>query len=350
MAGKSNRTIDSSEVASFCSQVALILDAGLPLYDGLESMSGSAKGSAQEELYRSVHEGMNETGTLYGALKKNDSWPTYMVELTGIGEQTGQLEYVMNGLSDYYERESRIRSAVVHAVTYPLVLGILLVVIVLTMVWKVLPVFQRVLNSMGMEMSGPGGAMIHLGSIIGWVVLVVVAVMVIAVVVCVILIQGPAKEKVLGFLRKLFPSIRNIDKKLNTSRVASVLSIMLSSGFPSVEAFRIMPSVLSNEDTLNKVAGIRNKLEAGDGFADSISESGLFPGLDERMIRIGTATGREDQVMKKIADRYEEDVEDAISRLVAVIEPTLIAMLAVVIGAILLSVMFPMIGILSNSF
>jgi type IV pilus assembly protein PilC len=350
MAGKSNRTIESSEVASFCSQVALILEAGLPLYDGLESMFGSAKGSAQEELYRSVHEGMNETGTLYGALKKDDSWPTYMVELVGIGEQTGQLEYVMKGLTDYYERESRIRSAVVHAVTYPLVLGVLLVVIVLTMVWKVLPVFQRVLNSMGMEMNGAGNTMIRLGSVIGWVVLVLVAVVVIAVIVCVILMKGPAKEKVLGLLRKLFPSIRKLDKKLNTSRVASVLSIMLSSGFPSVEALRILPAVLSNSEILSKVSEIRNKLEAGEGFADAITDSKLFPGIDERMIRVGTATGREDQVMRKIADRYEEDVEDGISRLVAVIEPTLIAMLAVVIGAILLSVMFPMIGILSNSF
>ena len=85
------------------------------------------------------------------------------------------------------------------------------------------------------------------------------------------------------------------------------------------------------------------------GFADAVSESGLFPGLNERMIRVGTMTGREDLVMKKIAEGYEEEVEDGISRLVSIIEPTLIAILAVVIGAILLTVMFPMIGILSNA-
>ncbi len=349
MAGKSNRTIDPMEVASFCSQIGLILDAGLPLYDGLESMSGSAKGSGQEDLYRSVYEGMNETGTLYGALKKNDAWPTYMVELVKVGEETGQLEYVMNGLSEYYERESRIRSAIVNAVTYPLVLGVLLVVIVLTMIWKVLPVFRRVLNSMGMEMGGTGSAMLRLGSVIGWVVLIVVLVIVVLVVAAIILMKTSARDKVLGILRKLFPSIRRLDLKLNNSRVASVLSIMLSSGFTAQEAFRIMPSVLSNDETISKVGEIRNKLEEGKGFADAVSDSGLFPGINERMIRVGTATGREDRVMKKIASSYEEEVEDGITRLVAIIEPTLIAILAVVIGAILLSVMFPMIGILSNT-
>ena len=124
--------------------------------------------------------------------------------------------------------------------------------------------------------------------------------------------------------------------------------MMLSSGFPTGEAFRLMPSILTDEEAAKKVIGIRSDLDSGAAFADAVSASKLFDGLHDRMIRIGVAAGREDQVMAKIAALYEEQGEDDIARLVSILEPTLIALLSVVIGAILLSVMLPMAGILSS--
>lgn len=348
MAGKGNRGLSSAELSSFCSQVALILSAGLPLYDGMETLAETTKGSEYADLYDSVSKKVNETGSLYKALQEDGRWPTYLVEMTGIGEQTGQLESVMNGLADYYGREDRIRSAVTSAVTYPLVLGVMLVLIIAIMLWKVLPVFQRVLNSMGVELSGSGSALMKLGSTIGWVVLALVAVVVLAVVVCALLLRTNARDKVMRLIRRLFPPMRKLSMKLASSRIASVLSMMLSSGFPTGEAFRLMPSILTDDEAADKVQGIRKDLDAGAAFADAISNSKLFDALHDRMIRMGVAAGREDQVMGKIANLYEEQVEEDIARLVAIIEPTLIALLSIVIGAILLSVMLPMAGILSS--
>ena len=333
MAGKVKRGLDSAELSSFCSQVALILSAGLPLYDGMETLAETTKGSEYADLYENASKAVNETGSLYQALQRDDRWPTYLVEMTGIGEQTGQLENVMNDLAEYYAREDRIRSSLIGAITYPLVLGVMLVLIIAIMLWKVLPVFQRVLNSMGAEL---------------WVVLALVALVVLAVVVCAILMKTGARDKVLNLVRKLFPPVRNLSMKLAASRVASVLSMMLHSGFPTGEAFRLLPSVLSDSEAAEKVQGIQKDLDNGASFADAISNSKLFDGLHDRMIRMGVAAGREDQVMGKIAGLYEEQVEDGISRLVGIIEPTLIALLAVVIGAVLLSVMLPMAGILSS--
>ena len=349
MAAK-GKGLNSAELSSFCSQVALILSAGLPLYDGMETLAETTKGTQYADLYEAASKGVNETGSLYQALKQDDRWPTYLVEMTGIGEQTGQLESVMNGLSDYYGREERIRSTVVSAVTYPLVLGVMLVLIIAIMLWKVLPVFQRVLNSMGAELSGSGSALMSLGSTIGWVVLALVGIVVLAVVIGAILLKTSARDKVLALVRKLFPPVRSLSMKLASSRVASVLSMMLSSGFPTGEAFRLMPSILTDSEAAAKVEGIRKDLESGEAFADAVSKSKLFDGLHDRMIRMGVAAGREDQVMQKIAGLYEEQVESGISQLVAIIEPTLIALLSIVIGAILLSVMLPMAGILSSMF
>ena len=348
MTGKGKRGIASAELSSFCSQVALILSAGLPLYDGMETLAETTRDSEYADLYQSASKGVNETGSLYQALKQDGRWPTYLVEMAGIGEQTGQLESVMNGLADYYGREDRSRSSVVSAVTYPLVLGVMLVLIVLIMLWKVLPVFRRVLNSMGVEMTRSGAALMKFGSTVGWVVLALVGLAVLAVLVCAILMKTSARERVLGLLRSVFPPIRRLSMKLSASRVASVLSMMLSSGFPTGEAFRLMPTILSDGEAAGRVEGIRKDLDAGESFADAMSRSKLFDGLHDRMIRMGVAAGCEDQVMAKIAGIYEEQVETGISQLVAIIEPTLIALLSIVIGAILLSVMLPMAGILSS--
>ena len=347
MAGK-KKGLNSAELSSFCSQVALILSAGLPLYDGMETLAETTRGTEYADLYENAYRGVNESGSLYKALQQDDRWPTYMVEMTGIGEQTGQLENVMNGLSDYYAREDRIRSSVVSAVTYPLVLGIMLVLIITIMLWKVMPVFQRVLNSMGADLSGSGSVMMRLGTVIGWIVLVLVGVVVLAAVVCAVLMRTSARDSVMNLLRRLFPPLRNLSLKLSSSRVASVLSMMLSSGFPTGEAMRLMPSILSDAEAAERVKGIHKDLDAGESFADAMANSKLFEGLHDRMIRMGVAAGREDQVMAKIAGIYEEQVEDGISRLVAIIEPTLIALLSIVIGAILLSVMLPMAGILTS--
>ena len=348
MPNSSKRGLSSAELSSFCSQIALILSSGLPLYEGMETLAESAKGSENEGLYKNASDAVNQTGTLYEALKQDERWPHYLVEMVGIGEQTGQLEKVMNGLATYYGREDRIRGAIINAVTYPLVLGIMLVLIVLIMLWKVLPVFRRVLNGMGVGMTSSGRTLMNVGSAIGWVVLALVGLALVAVIVCAILMRTSARGKVLAALSHLFPPIHRVSMKLASSRVASVLSMMLSSGFPTSEAFRLLPSVVSGSEAAGKVEAIRKSLDSGATFADAVSESKLFDPLENRMIRMGVAAGREDQVMGTVAELYEEQVEDSITQLVSIIEPTLIALLSVVIGAILLSVMLPMAGILTS--
>ena len=344
------KKLKSAELSSFCSQIALILSAGLPLYEGMETLASSSGGSEYADLYKRASDAVNATGTLYEALKQDDRWPTYLVEMVGIGETTGQLESVMEGLAKYYAREDRIRGAVMNAVTYPLVLSIMLVLIVFIMLWKVLPVFQRVLNSMGVGVSGSGRALMNLGSAIGVIVLVIVGVLILAVLVGAIMMRTSARDKVLSAVRKICPPIRRVSMKLASSRIASVLSMMLHSGFPTSEAFRLLPGVVGDGEAAKRVDGIRQKLDSGAGFADAISDSKLFDELQNRMIRMGVAAGREDQVMDTISQMYEDQVEESITQMVSIIEPTLIALLSVVIGAILLSVMLPMAGILTTMF
>jgi len=348
MSRKNKKGLSAAELSNFCGQVALILEAGLPLYDGMETLAGADTGSANADMYASASKGVTESGSLYSALKEDGRWPEYLVEMVGIGERSGQLDRVMRGLEAYYAREDRIRSSVVSAVTYPLVLGVMLVLIVLILLWRVLPVFRRVLSSMGVAMTESGSAMMRLGTALGWTIMALVALVLIAVVTGVILLRTKHRDKVLSLAQRLVPSVHRVNRKLSASRVASVLSMMLSSGFPMDEALEMTAKVLSDKDAASEVEAIRKGLDAGKSFAESVTETQLFEELHSRMITVGSATGREDQVLGKLAGLYEEQVEDGISRLVGIIEPTLVALLSLVIGAVLLSVMLPMAGILSS--
>ena len=348
MKKKQENQLSAAELSNFCGQVALILEAGLPLYDGMETLAGAEKTSANADLYQAASRNVTNTGSLYEALKEDERWPSYLVEMVGIGEHSGQLEKVMRGLETYYAREERIRSSISGAVTYPLVLGAMLVVIVLILLWRVLPVFRRVLGSMGVAVSESGLAMMRLGSAVGWIVMVLVALAVIAVLVVVILLRTKYREKTLAVVQHIFPAVQRLNKKLSASRVAGVLSMMLSGGFPTDEALDMTAAVMTDKDAAQKVKSIRQSLDEGTSFADAIDKADLFDELHESMIRMGSATGREDQVLGKLAGLYEEQVEDDITRLISIIEPTLVAILAVVIGAVLLSVILPMAGILTS--
>ncbi len=342
------KALSAAELSTFCGQVALILEAGLPLYDGMETLAGAEQDGPLGEIYAAASRGVTETGSLYEALKTDGHWPEYLVEMVQIGERSGQLESVMRGLEEYYAREDRMRSAVVSAVTYPLALGGMLAVIVLILLWRVLPVFRRVLSSMGGGLSDSGAAMMRVGAAVGWIVLALVALVVIAVLAGLVLLRTRHRDRVIDLVQRLFKPLRSLSQKLSAARVASVLSMMLRSGFPMDEALEMTSRVLTDKNAAAKVEAVRQGLEAGQGFAESIGLAHIFSELHERMIKMGAATGREDQVLAKLSTLYEERVEEDITRLVSIIEPTLVALLSIVIGAVLLSVMLPMAGILSS--
>ena len=287
------------ELSSFCSEIALMLGAGMPLYAGMEALEKTYEDDAHAALYRGVSETLTQTGSLRDALESAHAFPTYLVEMCGVGERTGHLEDVMQGLSVYYERESRIRQAVRSAVTYPLVLALVLV-------------------------------------------------FVLAALACVLLLRSKKRDRALAALKKAFPPLRRLSMRLASSRAASVLAMMLSSGFPLEQALEMVPLVLPDEEAAGEIAQIREKMGEGVSFSDALTGSRLFDEIHRQMLRMGIAAGREDQVMAKIAETYEQQVEEGISDLVSIIEPTMVAALSIVIGAVLMSVMMPMAGIISS--
>ena len=342
--------LSPEELSVFCDQIALMLESGMTLRDGIDMLAeDEEKQNARVRPYSLMRETVEETGSLYIAMKERESeWPHYMVEMVGIGEETGRLEEIMRNLSAYYLREGRIRDAASSAVTYPLVLGTMMVVIIAVLLWRVMPVFRRVLGSLGVDPNGSSARLMNLGTIAGWVVLALIGVFILAVVVLAILMRSRHREKTARLLRKLLPPMRRISDRLSASRIAGMLGMMLGSGFPIENALEMSANALDDGESVRKVREIKGRMDAGESFADSMAKSGLFSDFYNRVLKIGAASGHEPQAMTKIAEVYEEQAEDDLSRAISLIEPVLVALLSIVIGAILLSMMLPMAGVMSS--
>lgn len=346
---KHDRTaLTPQDISGFCAQVALMLGSGMALYDGMETLAASYRGHPQEQMFVRVSQAVTETGSLAEALQQDAAWPAYMREMTAIGERTGRLEEIMNSLSAYYDQESRLRQTIVSAVTYPVVLGLMMAIIVAVLILKVMPVFRRVLSSMGIALTASGSTLMQLGATIGWAVFAAVLLLLLAIALCLLLMRTGKKDQVLAFLQKMIPALKKISLRISAARISGVMSMMLASGFPMEEALHAIPALLTDQGAIAQLKLITDKMQNGDSFESAIDGSELFDEIHNRMIRLGIQAGRGDQVMEKIASLYEEQAVDSINSLISIIEPTLVALLSIVIGAVLLSVMLPMAGMISS--
>lgn len=348
MKKKEKGVLAPAAVSEVCLQLAFILESGMALEDGVGALADESEKDGLQPVCQALCAGLNETGSLCEAMRRSAAFPAYAVEMAGVGETTGRLEAVLRGLADYYEREARMREAITDATVYPIALGAMLVVIVLVMLCKVLPVFRRVLGGMGVGAADAGGALITLGAWLGWIVMALVGLAVLAALGCALALRTQARERVLRLLRRVFPQLRRIEAERSAARAALALSRMLSSGFGPEEAAATAASVLEDGAAAARMKDIRQALEEGEAFSDALERSGLFQPRQMRMIRAGAQAGRGAQVLEKLAADYEEAAESEIARIVSIIEPTLIALLSIVVGGILLSVMLPMARMLTS--
>lgn len=345
---KAIKTISTEDCAIFCQQVAMVLKSGIPMHDGIEALCESYQDTRYGKYFKQLNIHVKETGSLYESLKALEIFSPYMVQMVYIGEMAGTLENVMESLGEHYERETRIRKTIRNAITYPLLLILMMAAVIILLIATVLPVFNQVFRNLGMELSAASSTIMHLAMTTGHVVLCLIGVFLTVTLVFALLMRTKHREQAFQILSKLIPQIRTISKKLSAQRFASVMAAMMHSGYPIQEAIELLPLLLTSPDAIEKVQRCKDALANGVSFPDAIEIASLFEPLHAKMIRVGFTTGQVDQVMRKLATLYQEDIDDRIRWLVSMIEPTLVAILSIIIGAILLAVMLPLASILST--
>ena len=271
-----------------------------------------------------------------------------MVNMTRIGEETGTLDNVMDALRRHYAREEEIRQSIRQAVTYPIVMAGMILVVILVLLLQVMPVFRQVFRQLGSEMTGFAGALFSAGDIIRRYSIVFVVILVAILLIAVICVRTEGGRKAgIGFLSK-FRFFKKLRNDISTSRFADGLALALRSGFSPDFGIEMVSEIIEDKAFSAKIDTCKQKLTDGSPFDEALKESQILSGVPARMMTIGNRTGSADTVMEQISDLSQKRIDTSISNALGTIEPVLIVLLSLIIGAILMSVMFPLLGIVSS--
>lgn len=329
-------------LSSFCMELYLILQAGIPMDEGMDILCQGEENGQIRPILTQVTDTLADGYGLSHALAETHAFPQYMVDMIGIGEQTGNLDRGLKGLSTYYDRQEQLAQNVRRAVIYPVVLLSMLTAVLVVLIVEVLPMFNDVYAQLGGTITGLGATILNFGTLLRahWVVAVLVLVAVVALV-AIVAIQGRKNGKRVLLSQKLGLAVA-------TSKLASVLAMALQSGLDMDMALEMAEGLTQHPDLRQKIATCRSRMEEGAGFAESAGQTGIFSSLYCRMLGVGVRTGATDEVMEDIARRSDATAQDAIDRYVGSVEPTLVMVMSVLVGIVLLSVMLPLASIMTS--
>lgn len=337
-----------NEISAFCTQIAMILKSGIPVSEGIGIMAEDVKNLQGRQLLEAVHEQVDAGYPLHQALRAARHFPKYMVDMVEIGEATGKLDNVMDSLCDYYEREESVAKSVKSAVTYPLIMIAMMLLVITVLIVKVMPIFNEVFLGLGSEMTGFSRSVLALGQGIGRYSFVIVGAVAVLIVLFSLLRLTRGGRALLDSIRYNSPFTRGLYSKIASGRFASAMALMLASGLDTDQSLEMVRRLIDNKPMQQKIDRCKDYLSKGSTFSEALMRSEIFTGVYARMVTVAFKTGSLDGVMQKLADRYEEEVNTRISGIISVLEPTLVAILSIVVGMILLSVMLPLMGIMSS--
>jgi len=272
-----------------------------------------------------------------------------MVNMIALGEKTGHMTSTFKALADFYDRQDRIEVSVKNAVFYPLIVLIMMVSIMLILIIRVLPMFNETFNRMGVQMNALAAGFMRFGSWLNGISLVLIIVLGTIVGFALILwIMPSIRNAFVGAIRKSFGH-RGLMGDISTVRFMSALALTTASGLDTEDAVLMAAAVSGgskNVDTKHKEC--QKLLNEGNTLFESIYRTGLISSRDNKMLMLGARGGMADAVMEQIVERKERRLQDKIDKIISRLEPTLVIISSILIGIVLLSVMLPLMSIMTS--
>lgn len=301
-----------------------------------------------KDFFQKLLTDFEENGSFAQTLKNSGYFPDSMISYVNIGEETGCLDEVLKSLSDHYEQEVEISENIRSAVTYPLLMLAMMGAVIVILLVKVLPVFRQVFQQMGMEMNQFSNGLLNAGNIISrYSAFFLILVLVIFAGFAVLFFT----EKGRICLRQLsgrLPHLKEIAISADYARLTQAIAMGIHSGLDHIVTLEMAQNLLSQPVIREKVTKACKLLEDGVLFENALSESGLFEGMNARLIVVGLRAGAADEVMNKLAARYREASLTVTGNIISVVEPTIVIVFSLLVGLVLFSVMMPLLGILSE--
>ncbi len=345
---KMKKMLSSTEIASFCEQTALILNAGITPAEGMEIMLTDSKNPESREIIQSIYDVCNGGDSFYHAVETSGVFPDYVLNMIAIGEESGRLDEVLASLSHYYEREETINSNIKNAISYPVIMIIMMLLVIIVLLTKVLPIFNQVFIQLGSEMNPISKSFMSIGSTISHSSVIILLFLILCFVAYLFFFKTKKGHYFYIKFVSSFPLTRDFYEKIASGRFASGMALTLSSGIDAYSSLELVSKLVDNKIMQDKIRACKSFIEEGSNFSEALTNSSIFNNLYSRMVAIGSRTGNIDIVMDKIAQNYEKETDTKIYSMISIMEPTLVIILSFIVGFILLSVILPLMGIMSS--
>jgi len=341
--------VKSDAIVVFCRQLATMIEAGLPLIQGLEALQEQqAKNEVFEEIIGKVKEDVEGGRSLSDAFEKHPrTFSPLIVSLVRAGENSGTLAEIMDRIAKYLEASRSLQKKVRSAMAYPAVVTAMAIVITIVLIVKVIPVFGTIYESFGSTLPLPTRMLLRTSELVRkFLPLVIVGL--VGLVFAARAFYRTEKGR-LRVDRSLFriPIFGELIRKVVLSRFSRTLASLVKSGVPILRSLDIVAKTCGNYAMELAVLEAAQKIKEGESIALPLEETRMFPPMVVRMISVGEKTGKVDVMLEKIADFFDDQVNTAVAGLTSIIEPLLIAFLGIVVGTIVICMFLPILKLSS---
>ena len=334
--------VKGSDIIIFCRQFSTMIDAGLPIIQCLDILYAQNDNKTFKKMLKDVKSNVESGQTLAEAMRKYPKqFDDLFVNMISAGEAGGILDMILRRLSAYLEKAAKLKAKIKGGMTYPLVTIVIAIVVVAIIMVFVIPVFEEMFSGMGSALPAATQFVVKLSRAIKSNIFYIIGATIIFIY-AIRRFYKTEKGKTLmdDYVLKV-PLFGDLIRKAAVAKFTRTTGTMLSSGVAILDALEIVAKTAGNKTIEKAVLDTRTAIAEGRTMSDPLAESGVFPSMVCQMIAVGESTGALDAMLTKIADFYEEEVDQAVENLTSLIEPFMIVFLGVVIGGLVVSMYLP---------
>ncbi|MEA3305483.1 MAG: type II secretion system F family protein [Candidatus Omnitrophota bacterium] len=342
-------TVKSGQISLFTRQLATLIGAGLPLVRSLNILRDQMKYNTFRNVIGSIAQQVEAGSTFSDSLLKYPKiFSKLFVNTIKAGETGGVLEVVLTRLAEFNEKSEKLRKKIVGALVYPAIVILVAILVVVFIIIFVIPQFMNLFEELGTELPIPTMILLNLSDFMQNRWPIGVLFIAFAGIGYKLLTRFSAIRYVIDMLKIRFPVCGALVQKVSIARFSRTLGTLISSGVPILQALTITKNTTGNEVIARSLAKVHDSIREGESIAGPLSKARFFPLMVVNMINVGEETGSLDQMLHKIADTYDDDVDTTVNALTSLLEPMLIVFMGAIVGAIVIAMFLPLIRLLTT--
>ncbi|MFV9511067.1 type II secretion system F family protein [Tepidibacillus sp. LV47] len=340
------KVVKIEELVVFTRQLATLIKSGVTIVDSVRILGEQTTNKQFRKVIQQIEYSLRNGEPFSSTLAEHPKeFPSIFINMVRAGETAGNLDETLNSVAEFFEKEYKTRSKVKSAMTYPIVISILATLVTIFLLLKVVPNFVKLYQDYGAKLPLPTRIIIGISNIIvdGWYVIFILVIL-ITVGLAIFKKTGQGRYYI-DYLKLKLPIFGKLIQKAAMARFARTLSALLKSAVPILQSLTMVSQVVENEAVARPIREARESLRQGKSLHEPLKDHWVFPPLVTHMIAVGEESGAIDEMLNKVAEFYENDVDTMTDQLKSLIEPLLIVLMAVIVGTIILAVIMPMFGI-----